>query len=118
MKTIYWMFQLRSLKTPVKKKPDSPKSYAEDVVRHLSIITPESGRADATNQSFTNTMTSNIEDIDTSILDTSTELIDETPVMKKPILSPKSVSRDVIRIVTPKQGRADVATPTTHYRAL
>jgi len=35
------------------------------------------------------------------------ELIDETPVMKKPTSSPKSVSRDVIKhlgIVTPKEG--------------
>jgi len=50
---------------------------------------------------------SNIEDIDTSILDASMELIDETPMMKKPTLSPKSVSHDVIKllgIVTPKEG--------------
>jgi len=50
---------------------------------------------------------SNIEDIDASTLDTSTELIDETPMMKKPTLSPKSVSRDVIKrlgIVTPEKG--------------
>jgi len=42
--------------TSVKKKPDSPRSYAEDIVRRLSIITPESGRADAVNPSFSNTM--------------------------------------------------------------
>jgi len=48
---------------------------------------------------------SNIEDIDASILDTLTELIDETPMMKYLTLSPKSVSRDVIKclgIVTPE----------------
>jgi len=31
------------------------------------------------------------------MLDTSTELIDETPLMKRPTLSPKSVSQDVIK---------------------
>jgi len=39
-------------------------------------------------------------------------------MMKNPTLSPKSVSRDVIKrlgIVTPKKGRADAATSTTHY---
>ena len=40
--------------TPVKRKPTSPKSFAEDVVKRLAIITP-SGRADATNQSFSET---------------------------------------------------------------
>jgi len=50
------MFQLRSLieETPVKKKTYSPRSYAEDVARRLGIITPESGRADAANPSFSN----------------------------------------------------------------
>jgi len=57
-----------------------------------------------------------------SILDTSTEIIDETPTKTKPTLSlsPKPVSRDVIKslgIVTPKQGRADTTTPTSHYNA-
>jgi len=42
--------------TLVKKKPDSPRSYAEDVVRCLGIITPELGRVDAANQSFLNTI--------------------------------------------------------------
>jgi len=42
--------------TPVKIKPHSPRSYAEDVVKHLGIITPEPGRADAANPSFSNTL--------------------------------------------------------------
>jgi len=40
-------------------------------------------------------------------------------MMKNSTLSPKSVSRDVIKrlgIVTPKKGRADAATPSTHYK--
>jgi len=41
--------------TPVKKKPYSLRPYAEDVVRHLGLITSESGRADAANPSFSNT---------------------------------------------------------------
>jgi len=38
--------------TPVKKKP---RSYTEDIVRRLDIITPKLGRADPTNPSFSNT---------------------------------------------------------------
>jgi len=67
---------------------------------------------------FSYLTSSNFKDIDPSILDTSPELID---VKTKPTLSPKSLSRDVIRclgIVTPKQGRADAATPKSHYSAL
>jgi len=45
------MFQLRSLKRPQSRKSQTHHAwaYAEDVV---DIITPESGRADAANQSF------------------------------------------------------------------
>jgi len=48
-------------------------------------------------------------EIDASILDVSTELIGETPE-KKPTLSPRSTSQDVIKrlgIVTGKEGRVD-----------
>jgi len=41
--------------TPVKIKLHLPRSNAEDVIGRLSIITPESGRADAANPSFSNT---------------------------------------------------------------
>jgi len=50
-------------------------------------------------------------EIGTSILDVSTELIDETP-QKKPTLSPKSTSQDIIKrlgIVT-GEGRVNAAT--------
>jgi len=47
MKTISWDVSAEIIEeTPVKKKPYSPRSYAEDVVRRLGIIIPESGRAD------------------------------------------------------------------------
>jgi len=53
--------------------------------------------------------------MDASILNALAELISENTVKVKPTpLSPKSVSRDVIRhlrIVTPKQGRADATIP-------
>jgi len=58
--------------------------------------------------------------MDASILDMSVELVGEIPVKTKTTLSPKLVSQDFIRhlgIVTPKQGRADVATPISHYNA-
>jgi len=50
-------------------------------------------------------------EIDASILDVSTELISETP-QKKPTLSPKSTSQDIIKrlgIVT-GEGRVDATT--------
>jgi len=54
-----------------------------------------------------------------SILDVSVGLVGETPVKTKPTpSSPKSVSQDFIRHlgkVTPKQGRANAATPISHY---
>ena len=31
----------------LKKKPMSPRSFAKDVVEHLAIVTPNSGRVDA-----------------------------------------------------------------------
>jgi len=47
MKTISWGISAEIIEeTAVRKKPYSPRSYAEDVVRRLGIITPESGRAD------------------------------------------------------------------------
>jgi len=56
-------------------------------------------------------MTSSYMEIDASTLDVSKELIDETP-QKKPTLSPKSTSQDVIKrlgIVT-GEGRVDATT--------
>jgi len=61
MKTISWMFQLRSLKRP--QSTDSPRFYVENVVRRLGIITPESGREDAANPSFSNQLKSLISGI-------------------------------------------------------
>jgi len=50
-------------------------------------------------------------EIDASIIDVSTELINKTPIKKKPIpLSPRSTSQDVMGIVTEKKGRVNAAT--------
>jgi len=53
-------------------------------------------------------------EIDASILDVSTELIDKTPVKSKPpSLSPRSISQDVIKhlgTVTIKEGQVDATT--------
>jgi len=51
-------------------------------------------------------------EIDASILDVSTELIGETPE-KKPTLSPRSTSQDVVKclgIVTRKESRVNATT--------
>ena len=38
-----------------KKKPTSPRSFAKDVVKCLAIVTPTSGRVDATESLSSNT---------------------------------------------------------------
>ena len=48
------MFLLTMGETP-KKKPTSPWSFAKDVVKHLSIVTPNSGRVDAAKSLSSNT---------------------------------------------------------------
>ena len=39
-----------------KKKPTSPRSFAKDVVKCLGIVTPNSGRVDATESLSSNTV--------------------------------------------------------------